>query len=229
MLPLSGQSAAGGSASQSTIRTDSSAVKVRVPSGRALGNYRLDRNFIYDDKPEPVSPGSSFWSWVREQLQKLFRTKAMGYVLENMNYIIMALAALIVILVIRKLSLSGVIYRRDKTAVYFHAGAAQEEMNVDPDLMISEAVKNKDFRTAVRYYYIRSLKHLAGKEMIEWQVNKTNSQYIKELREPGIKNPFEKLTLLFEKAWYGGTNLEEAHFEEARNLFEAFYQAVEEM
>lgn len=228
MLPLAGQSAAGSSASQSIVRTDSSDVKVRIPSGRALGSCRLDRNFIYEDKPETVSPETSLWSWVKKQLKRLFQTRVAGYVFNNLNYVIVALAAIIVVLVLRKLSLSGVIYRKDKTAVSFTGDNNQEELNIDPDLMISEAIRNKEYRTAVRYYYIRSLRQLAGKEMIEWQASKTNRQYIKELSEPEIKKPFEKLTLLFEKAWYGGTALEEAHFEEVCVLFEAFYQAVEE-
>lgn len=228
MLPASGQSVSGNIASQNGLRTDSSAVKVRVPSGGALGGYRTDRSFIYDDKPEPLDTGSPIGKWLREQLQRLFRTKALGFVFQNMNYVIMALAALVVILVIRKLSLSGLVYRKDKTYASFVLNNAQEEMNIDPNLMISEAVKNKDYRAAVRYYYIKSIRQLAGKDLINFQTNKTNSQYIKELREPEIKKTFQKLTLLFEKTCYGGRTLEETHFEEARNLFETFNKAVEE-
>lgn len=228
LLKAGQQSFAASPALKGSLRTDSSAVKVRVPSGRTLGSYRVDRNFIYDDRPEIQKPEASFWKWVKEQLQKLLRTRVMGYVFKNMNYVIIGIAALIVILVLRKLHLGGVIAKRDKTARAF-PGEQEDDQNIDPDLMISEAIRNKDYRTAVRYYYIRSLSQLAGKEMIEWHVNKTNSQYIKELKAPEIKKPFERLTILFEKACYGAAALEEAHFEEARNSFETFYQAVEEL
>lgn len=210
------------------IRIDSSNVKVRVPAKNALGSYRLSRDFIYDDKPEAENQDFSVWKWIRSQLRKLFQTKAMAYVFNNMKYIIIGAAALLVLFIIRKLSLTGLIYRQDKSSLSFPEGAGGDAENVNPDILIAEAVEKKEYRNAIRYCYIKALRQLEGRALIDWQLNKTNSQYLKELSNAELKKHFAKLTLVFEKTWYGGAPVQESHFAEAKQLFDAFYQAVTE-
>ena len=56
----------------------------------------------------------------------------------------------------------------------------EEDINkMDFEKRINDAVNNRDYRLAVRLYYLKMLKLLSDKKIIDWQINKTNSAYVK--------------------------------------------------
>lgn len=69
--------------------------------------------------------------------------------------------------------------------------------------LLDEAVRQQDYRRAIRLYYLRALKQLSDKALIDWQPGKTNHRYIRELQAQALRLDFEKITALFEYVWYG--------------------------
>ena len=68
---------------------------------------------------------------------------------------------------------------------------------------IDKAVMNGDYRLAVRLQYLRLLKNMAGKNMIRYQQDKTNLDYLMQLHHTGFYQDFFRITLHYEYSWYG--------------------------
>lgn len=208
---------------------DTASVRLRMPSKDRTSSYRLDRDFQYDDAVQEPGLMQLIMAWINEQLEKLASTSTVGFIIKHFNYVIVAIAAAIVIYILRKLKARGIIYREDESGLLKVSETGENIGSIDPDKMIAEALERKEYRTAVRYCYIRSLKLLADKSLIELKVNKTNSQYVKELKEAEIKKLFEELTYVFEWIWYGEIPVGLSFFEKARTHFDRFDQIVAEI
>jgi hypothetical protein len=208
------------------LSIDSSKVEIRYPSENSIAKFKSDKEFIYDGASLD-NWWDAFWLWVSSQLSKFLGTKAFGFFQEYMGYIIALAAVIIVILVLAKSKLSGLFYIR-KEEKFSGLKEIREDINeIDFDTSISGAIAIKDYRIAVRLYYLKTLKLLADKNLIDWKINKTNNNYIKELKEIRLKKPFEELTNLFEWVWYGEFPVEESFFEKTKNTFNSFQTALE--
>ena len=68
---------------------------------------------------------------------------------------------------------------------------------------IAKAEQAGNFRLAVRLHYLQSLKHLAEQNLIDYQVGRTNSDYVAQLSQSAYYRHFFRLTRNFEYTWYG--------------------------
>lgn len=91
------------------------------------------------------------------------------------------------------------------------------EMNFDR--LIAEAVDKNDFRTAVRLLFLKSLKILSDKNLIEWEHGKTNHDYLSELKKDELKQGFYELNYYFEYSWYGNFSVNHETFRKVQKLF----------
>lgn len=73
------------------------------------------------------------------------------------------------------------------------------------DALIRKAENGNDFRLAVRYRYLQLLRNLSEKGYIQYGTEKTNYQYLNEMRKRSSKaaNLFSAITLKYEYSWYG--------------------------
>lgn len=73
----------------------------------------------------------------------------------------------------------------------------------DLDDYIQQAKANGDYNLAIRLYYLAILKELSLQKDIKWKVDKTNNEYLREMRQHDMFTEFRQLTLIFERSWYG--------------------------
>ena len=212
--------------SKKELSVDSLKIEVRYPSKNTIAKFKSDEEFIYDEAT-PDNWWDAFWLWVSSKLSKLLGSKAFGFFQEYLGYIIILAAVIIVILVLNKSKLSGFFYNRKEEKFSGFKEISEDINEIDFDTSISEAVARKDYRIAVRLYYLKTLKLLADKNLIDWKTNKTNNNYLKELKEIRLKKPFEEITSLFEWVWYGELPVEESFFEETKNSFNHFQTVLE--
>ncbi|HJS55078.1 MAG TPA: DUF4129 domain-containing protein, partial [Chitinophagaceae bacterium] len=97
-----------------------------------------------------------------------------------------------------------------------------EEITNDPDTQFRNALRNGNYRLAVRYLYLQSLNRLSEKKFIEINSNKTNYEYVKEVSSRKFANEFASLTLLYEYVWYGEYPVDERLFEQIQGGFIQF-------
>lgn len=111
---------------------------------------------------------------------------------------------------------------RNRKNVASDIEVTKEEDTNDPDSLLRNAIKSGNYRLAVRYLYLQSLKRLSEKKFIEINSNKTNYEYVTELRKHKFANEFASLTLQYEYVWYGEYPVDERLFEQIQYGFSQF-------
>ena len=91
--------------------------------------------------------------------------------------------------------------------------------NQDIQALIDQALKDKNYRLAVRYYYLFTLQKLSTKELIDWQVQKTNHEYLYEIENTDLRSQFSNLTSIYDYTWYGNFEVDASAFAKAQHAF----------
>jgi len=87
---------------------------------------------------------------------------------------------------------------------------------------IERAVNGGDYRLATRLMFLRLLKQLSQKRIIEYKQDRTNFDYLSQLSATGYYNDFFRLTRNYEYAWYGKFDVNRETFGIIKSEFENF-------
>lgn len=82
-----------------------------------------------------------------------------------------------------------------------------------------------DTRQSIRLYYLWLLKVLSSKKIISWDKQKTNADYIYEIKDEKMKQDFKELSRLYNYIWYGEFSIEDTEYKEVKSSFEAIINA----
>lgn len=99
----------------------------------------------------------------------------------------------------------------------------------DLDPVIQQAIRQGNYTLAIRLYYLAILKALTENNAISWKRDKTNRAYVEEMRNHTFFEPFRHTTRLFERAWYGNSNLQVVDFERIRPDFDQLLRGVKNL
>lgn len=104
---------------------------------------------------------------------------------------------------------------------------AEEEDGFEFGKNLEEAIKNNDFRSAVRYYYLLLLYQLSRHELITLHREKTNSDYQRELSDKRLKPKFRYLSFIYDYIWYGDYMISQVQFNEVQDQFKDFFNTLD--
>ncbi|MEX1240120.1 MAG: DUF4129 domain-containing protein [Cyclobacteriaceae bacterium] len=99
--------------------------------------------------------------------------------------------------------------------------------DVDIQALLEQARAERNFRVAVRLYYLGLLKKLHELNVIVWKKDKTNRDYLSELFARDFY--FEDVRVLthsYEAVWYGQHSLAPETFRKLSTQFESIYQKM---
>lgn len=86
---------------------------------------------------------------------------------------------------------------------------------------ISKALRESNYRLAVRLQFLRLLKSLAERKAIQYKEDATNFDYILQLKNSAYYNGFFKVTRYYEYAWYGGFAINEELYNTIKKDFDS--------
>ena len=89
----------------------------------------------------------------------------------------------------------------------------------DLDRHIRESIEQKNYTLAIRLYYLAIIKELSLNRWIRWKRDKTNKDYLEEVRNTDLFKPYREVTRIFERAWYGQSDLGEEDFQNIKPRF----------
>lgn len=139
------------------------------------------------------------------------------------------LAGLFVLFIVYRLFLSEGVFRREsKSAKPVNAEVKEEQINSETDFeaLVNQALQQNNLRLAVRYQYLRSLHKLAAKELLQLAPDKTNYQYVRELKDALLQNELASLTLNYEYVWYGEFEVDRDTYQKIETGFKSFNQKI---
>ena len=91
------------------------------------------------------------------------------------------------------------------------------EINFQESILQYE--RQKDYRSAIRYHFLFLLKKLSDKKAIDWNPEKTNRDYLREIKDQHLKLNYEKLAFIFDNVWYGEYEIEEGNYQQFAEEF----------
>jgi hypothetical protein len=96
----------------------------------------------------------------------------------------------------------------------------------DLERFLREALSNNNYSQAVRIYYLQMIKDLSQKGAIEWSREKTNRDYLREMRHHPQFQGFRANTRTYEEVWYGNGTLDRDLFERIEVRMKRFLAAI---
>ena len=163
----------------------------------AYANY-LD-SLLKEAKNKKKDPPPSFNMPRQSWMEQLFSSAIV-------KVIFWILAGIFVAFIVYRLFLADSIFQKNvKKAEAVFEAVREEEITseTDFDAAITMAISQQQYRTAVRYHYLKTLHMLAAHQWILLSGDKTNFQYVREIKHIELQNGFSKLTLHYEYVWYG--------------------------
>lgn len=139
-----------------------------------------------------------------------------------LEFIIYGILGLIVLYLLVKFLLQSPVSSVFKTEDRAIDGFTYVEENieqVDFDKLIKQALKDNNYRLATRYMYLKTLKVLANKKTIEWHYDKTNNDYLNEIKDSKLKALFKRISYIYDYVWYGEFPIDEDSFNKNKNDF----------
>lgn len=112
----------------------------------------------------------------------------------------------------------------DEAAVPIYQEELEDIKELDVDSALEEAIQSGDFRGAIRFQFLRVLKILNERDYILWSQEKTNRQYLQEIKDTAFYEEVKILTQVFENAWYGNYRIAKSEFDQVVLLFNAFHK-----
>lgn len=85
---------------------------------------------------------------------------------------------------------------------------------------IEKAIQKKDYRLATRLMFLHLLKQMADKNIIKYQQDRTNFDYLLQLHGSKFYEDFFRLTRNYEYTWYGLFDVPDAKFQLIKADFE---------
>lgn len=110
----------------------------------------------------------------------------------------------------------------DKTIITINTTNEEDVEDMDLESLINKALQDNDYRLAIRYQYLKTLKHLAQKNVIKYHAKKTNLDYLNELTSKDQKKGFSYLSYLYSYIWYGEFAISETQYANAEQAFNQF-------
>ena len=213
--------------SYQTLAQDSAEITVRKPLESKMNALKKLKDYQYGVQESQVLD-----TWWRRLLRRFFNW--FGNLFTGVGnptfwkiaaYIFIASVVVYITLKLMGVDFAG-LYREKSNNEIPYETLGENIHAIDFTESIAEAITQKNYRLAVRLYYLKVLKELTDREMIDWRINKTNRSYVYELNSPTLRPNFEQITLQFEYAWYGDFPVDEEQFTNIKNQFLTFSNSI---
>ncbi|MCT8339778.1 DUF4349 domain-containing protein [Flavobacteriaceae bacterium TK19130] len=203
-------------------------------SEEKLKEYRTDEAFDYTEAKREKSwwdklmdwfanIWNSFWRWLFGD----FRGNSfLLFLFEVLPWLIVLGVVIFIVWLFYKLNPGASLLKSKETHEVFFTEEEEIIKTKDIRALIDKALSEGNFRLAVRYYYLLVLKQLTDAEIIDYEFDKTNADYISEIEEAMLNQQFRKATLLYDYIWYGNFSVTQSDFNKAEKTFANLQQNI---
>ena len=191
--------------------------------------------FIYERSVENSGWWTRFKQWLSDLFKDLFNlnsdAKASDFtdiVLKIFYLVIFLLVVYFIVKAIINKEGNWVFGKSSDKSIIPVTDIENNIYETDFKTLITTAENENNYRIAIRYYYLWLLKTLSKAEIIDYDVEKTNSDYYFEIKEEDIKEEFSYTSYLYNYIWYGEFDIDESQFNKAKTAFTQFLKSIKE-
>ncbi len=191
-------------------------------------NFQKDyqsEEFRYQPVLKDTSRWDNFKAWLAYWLDRIFSFGGEGNasVFEIILKTIAVLIVLFVVYLIVKAIINkegGWIFGKSSKKKITATEFSEEDIHsIDFRTIIDKSKAANNYRLSIRYYYLWLLKRMSDNGIIEWDIEKTNSDYLYEIKRAALKEDFQYLSYIYDYSWYGEFTIDDALFAKAEKAF----------
>ena len=190
-------------------------------------------DFTYEFKTSEKNAWDRFMEWLASFFRNMFHFTSDQSAIHAVAIFIKIVAVLIIIFVIylivkAVLNKDGQwIFGKSSDRKTIRYDEVEKNLRIaDFEKLIGSALESGENRLAIRYYYLWLLRKMSDNHLIEWDIEKTNSDYLHELQNQSLKDRFAYLSYLYEYIWYGEFEFDDNTFTKAKTAFEKAIKSV---
>lgn len=105
-------------------------------------------------------------------------------------------------------------------------GGEEDITDENIDVKIRNAAGAGDYRTAIRYSYLKGLRLLNDKGWIRMHAQATNHDYLYQVSKYPVAGDFNFLTRVYDYVWYGEFAVNDEQYARLQTDFQKFYLAI---
>lgn len=181
---------------------------------------------------------SSWWTRLKEKLAHFFRNIfSFNNEVDSLNfvdYFIKTIAVVIILVVVFLITKSILnkegqwIFGKSSTKSVLQFEDVEKNIHrIDFEKLIQETLAKGEERLVIRYYYLWILRTLSDQKLIAWDAEKTNSDYLYEIKDNQIRENYAYLSYLYNNIWYGEFEINQSIFENAKKSFEKTLKIIQ--
>lgn len=201
-------------------------VRLRRPAPERLRNFRRQREFQYVEVRSEMSPWDLFWARVWQHVGEWLSSRSYQGFWRYVFYALFLGALIFVILKLLEVDVTRAFGRSPRRAALDYATESEDIHALDFPTLLAEAEAAGNYRLAVRLGYLQALKQLTDAGYLEWQPDKTNLAYERELPAGPLRTAFAEVSRQFEYVWYGELTLTPAHYAHTRASRQALLELL---
>ena len=199
--------------------TDSASYEFRSLDKEIIEEIKKNDEFSYAESP---TQGTTLWqrvlAWLLDFFTRLFYLGGQSSVGKYLIYGLIIAALIFTILKLLNVPHTSLLQRTSAQNINYKI--ENEDIHLIPfESQIAAAIEVKNYKLAVRLYYLFALKNLTDSNLIEWKPGKSNAKYIKEIKLKPVRNAFVSLSQLFDYCWYGGFEIDKVIIDRSRDIF----------
>jgi hypothetical protein len=190
-------------------------------------------DFIYEEKTPEKNAWDRFKEWLSGLIQRLFNFSNNKVAMDVTVTILKILAVLIIGFAVYKivkalLNKEGQWVFGKNTQKKFETDAEIEKhlKTADFEKLVQKTLSEDQKRLTLRYYYLWLLQKMSQKQLIEWDIEKTNTDYLYEIKNQEQKDRFAYLSYLYNYSWYGEFEMNQVDFDKAKLAFETTLKSL---
>ena len=219
--------------SEKDIYIDNDTISEKKFNQKFKNNY-TDSEFVYEEKSQGKNAWDRFKEWLAGIVRNLFSFTSdeasmtfVGYLMKFLAIIVIGFVVYLIVKAILNKEGKWIFGKNSDKKVINYSDVEKNLQLVDFEKLIEATLLSDEKRLTIRYYYLWLLKKLAAKEIIVWDLEKTNSDYLYEIKDRDLKEDFVYMSYLYEYIWYGEFEISENTFEKAINSFNKAIKSLE--
>jgi hypothetical protein len=184
--------------------------------------FYADRSLHYGREPLQVS---GFWTrW----LMRIFRL--LGTVLSQkatpviIYLVVFSTCAFILVRFLRGEAESAWQSNKENSLLFNEEGS--QISGTDLNVLLQLEISSGNFNKAVRILFLQTIQQLANHGLISLHLEKTNSDFLHEIKDTRIRNQFRELTRIYEFLWYGNQAVDQSWFNRIVAQFHLFNDQI---
>lgn len=210
------------------IVTYDEGINTKLPiTENSLKDYRQDDEFNYKE----ALPEDTWWTRFKRKIDDLYRafirwltggdeaTGVWAILVEILPYLLIVGLLVFLVWLFMKIDSGSLLMEKIKAPETLLSDDEELIQRQDLDQLIDQAIDAGNYRLAVRFYYLRVLQKMSAQDIIDWQVQKTNHEYLFEIEDLNLRNQFRKITDIYDYIWYGNFEVDETAFAKAKSSF----------